>query len=129
MHNHHQIGRAFCDGHTNRADIARQARLGNRHTVLDLHLCGIEIGTDVKSDLNREAAIATGIRRDIKHVLDTIDLLLDRRNDSRGNNLCAGTGILARYVDDRRGNFWILRNRQTNEGDSTQNHDDNRNDR
>ena len=64
-----------------------------------------------------EAAVARRVRGDVEHVLDAVDLLLERRDDGGGHHVGAGAGILARDVDDRRRDLGILGDRQAPEGD------------
>ncbi len=111
MHDHHQVGRAFVDGHTDIAHIHRKPWLRDGDAVLHLYLGDIEIGPDVEADRNRETAVAGRIRRQIDHVLDAVDLLLDRRHHGGRDNIGAGAGILACNGDGGRSNFRILGHR------------------
>ena len=108
------------------AHVGRQSRLCNGDAVLHLHLGDVEIGTDIEAHRNCEAAVAGRIRRQVNHVLDAIDLLLDRRNHSGGHDVGAGARILAGNGDGRRRDIRILRDRQTGEGHSTDDHEHNR---
>ena len=99
MHDHHQVGRALVDGDADVAHVGRQARLRDRDAVLHLHLRDIEIGAELEGDGDREAAVAGRVRRHVEHVLDAVDLLLDRRDHGRGDDLGAGAGILPGDVD------------------------------
>ena len=126
MHDHHQVGRAFGHRHADVAHVGRQARLGDRDAVLHLHLRDVEIGADVERHLDRETAVARRVRRDIKHVLDAVDLLLDRSDHGRGHDFGTCAGILTRDVDDRRRDLGILRDRQPREGDRAEDHEHDR---
>ena len=112
VHDHHQVGRGLGDGDADVAHVGRQARQRGRDAVLHLHLRDIEVGAEIEGHADREAAVAVRVRRHVEHVLDAVDLLLDRRHHGRGDHLGAGAGILARYVDDRRRDLGILRDRQ-----------------
>ncbi len=112
MHHHHQVGRGLGHGHADVADIGRQARLRDGDAVLHLHLRRIEIGAELEGHRNGEAAVARRIRGDVEHVLDAVDLLLQRRSDRCGDDLRARAGILPGDVDDRRRDLRILRDRQ-----------------
>ena len=92
---------------------AGKPRLRDRHAILNLHLRDIEVGTEVERNGDREAAVTRRIRRDEEHVLDAVDLLLERRSDRRGHDLGAGARILPGDVDHGRRDLGILRNRQT----------------
>ena len=128
VHDHHQVGRGLGDGDADVAHVSRQARQRGRDAVLHLHLGDIEIGADIERHADREAPVAVGVRRHVEHVLDAVDLLLDRRHHGRGDHLGVGAGILARHVDDRRRDLGILRDRQAREGDRAEDHDHDRDD-
>ena len=115
MHDHHQVGRRLGHGDADIAHVGRQPRLRDGDAVLHLHLRDIEIGAEIEADLNREPPVGRRVRRHVEHVLDAVDLLLDRRHHGRGDDLGAGAGILARHVDDRRRDLGILRDRQARE--------------
>ena len=57
---------------------------------------------------------------------DTVDLLFDWSDYGRGDNVSAGARILAGHVDNRRRDFWILRDRQTHKRDRAQDHEHDR---
>jgi hypothetical protein len=95
MHDHHQVGRALGHRDADVAHVGRQARLRDGDAVLHLHLRDIEIGADIEGDRDREPSIRGRIRRQIDHVLDAVDLLLDRRHHRRGDDVRTGAGILA----------------------------------
>jgi hypothetical protein len=111
VHDHHQVGRALGRGHADIADVRRDARQCDRDPVLHLHLCGIEVGAEVESDVDLETAVAGRVRRDVEHVLDAVDLLLERSGHRRGNDVGARPGVLAADPDHRRGDLRKLRNR------------------
>ena len=67
-----------------------------RDAVLHLHLRDIEIGADVEGHRDGEAPVGGRVRRHVEHVLDAVDLLLDRRDHGGGDDLGVGAGILAR---------------------------------
>ncbi len=121
---HHQIGRRLGDGHTDVAHIGRQARLGDGDPVLHLHLRDIEVGAELERHLDGKLAVTRRVRRDVEHVLDAVDLLLQRSNDGCGNDVGAGAGILARDVDGRRRDLRILCNGQPPVGHRPQDHED-----
>ena len=102
VHDHHQVGRGLGDRHADVAHVGGQPRLRDRHAVLHLHLRRIEIGAEIERHRDREAAVDRRVRRDVEHALDAVDLLLERRDDGRGDDLGAGARILAGDVDDRR---------------------------
>ena len=77
----------------------------------------------------REAAVGGRVRRHVEHVLDAVDLLLDRSDHGGGDDLGAGAGILALHVDDRRRDLGILRDRQAEERHAAENDEHDRDDR
>ena len=128
VHDHHQVGRGLGHRDADVAHVRRQPRLGDRHAVLHLHLRDVEIGAELERHGDREAAVARRVRRDVEHVLDAVDLLLERRHDGGGDDVGAGAGILAGDVDHRRRDLGILRDRQPAEGDDAQDHEHQRHD-
>src|SRR6476469_5128864 len=128
MHDHHQVGRTLVDGYADVAHVERQPGLRDADPVLYLDLCDIEIGADVEADRNREPAVAGRVRGHVDHVLDAIDLLLDRRHHGGGNDIGACAGILTRHCDGRRRDLGILRDGQTEKGHAAQDHEDDRDD-
>src|SRR5262249_39068692 len=80
VHDHHQVGRALVYLHADIAHIHWQAGLGNCDTILTLHLGDIGVVADVEGPVDRKTAVAGRIRRYVDHVLDAVDLLLDRRD-------------------------------------------------
>ena len=94
--------------------------------VLHLHLRDIEIGAEVEGDRDREAPVGGRVRGHVEHVLDAVDLLLDRRHHGRGHHVRAGARILAGHVDDRRRDLGILRDRQPEERHRAQDHEHDR---
>ena len=112
VHDHHQIGRAFLHDDADIAHVRRQPRRRDGDAVLHLHLGDIEIGAELEAHCDREAAVGGRVRRHVDHVLDAVDLLLDRRDHGRGHDLGAGAGILAGDADQGRRDLGILRDRQ-----------------
>ena len=98
VHDHHQVGRCLGDRDADVAHVRRQSRQRGRDAVLHLHLGDIEIGAEIERHADREAAVAVRVRRHIEHVLDAVDLLLDRRHHGRGDHL----GVGARDIGPRR---------------------------
>ena len=126
MHDHHQVGRALVDGDADRPHVGRQPRLRDRHAVLHLHLRDIEIGAEIEAHRDGEASVRRRVRRHVEHVLDAVDLLLDRRDRRRRDHVGAGARILPGDLDHRRRDFGILRDRQTEIGDRAEDHDHDR---
>ena len=75
-------------------------------------LRGIEIGAELEGDGEPHGAVARALRRHVEHVLDAIDLLLDRRRDGFRTVLRVGARIVGRDLDRRRRDLGKLRDRQ-----------------
>jgi hypothetical protein len=126
MHHQHQVGRTLAHGDADVAHVGRQTRRGGGDAVLHLHLGDVEIGAEVESDGDAEAPVRGGIRGHVEHVLDAVDLILDRRDHCGRDDLRAGARILAGDVDDRRRDLGILRDRQAQERHRPQDHEHDR---
>src|SRR4029077_11002915 len=59
----------------------------------------------------------------IKHVFDTVDLLLDRKSDCLDQGFCVRTWVVGGYLNSWRSNRRILRYRQIVERYSAEQHD------
>ena len=118
MDHHQHVGRGFAHRDADPAHLLRQARLGHRDAVLHQHLRGVEIGAEREGDGDRELAVAGRLRGHVEHVLDAVDLLLDRRRDRVGDDLGGGAGIAGADLDRRRRDLGILRDRQREIGDA-----------
>ena len=51
------------------------------------------------------------LRDDVEHVVDAVDLLLDRRRDGLGDDLRGRSRVGGRDIDGRRGDLGILGDR------------------
>ena len=96
MDHHHQVGRLLGDGDADGAHLLGQTRQGDGDAVLHQHLRRIEVGAELEGDGQRHAAVAGRLRRHVEHVVDAVDLLLDRGGDGLGHDLGGGAGIVAR---------------------------------
>ena len=106
----------------------RQGRQRARDTVLHQDLRGIEIGADLEGHGERVGAVAGAGRLHVDHVLDAVDLLLDRQRHRIHHRARAGAGIARRHLHGRRHDVGILRDRQPVERDrADQNHQDGEN--
>ena len=84
VHHHDEVGRALHRGDAELADLLGQARERLAHPVLHLHLREIDVGADPERDRQGQHAVRGGRGRHVEHVLDAIDLLLERRRDRLG---------------------------------------------
>src|SRR5258708_24285506 len=101
--------------------LFRQSRLRDRDAVLHQHLRLVEIGAELEGDRDGEIAVRGRLAVEIQHVLDAVDLLLDRGSNRIGNRLRGGAGILRGDDDGRRHHLRIFRNRQRGVGDCADN--------
>ncbi len=121
-------GRALLHRDALRLHGLRQLRQRARHAVLHQDLRRIEIGADLEGDRERVAAVAGAGRLHVDHVLDAVDLLLDRQRHGVHQRARAGAGIARRHLHGRRHDVGILRDRQAIERDGAdQNHQDGEN--
>ena len=70
-----------------------QLRHGQRDAVLHQHLGHVQVGAQLEGDRQRVGAVVGALRRHVEHVLDAVDLLLDRRGHGVGHHLGVGPGI------------------------------------
>jgi hypothetical protein len=80
---HGQVGRLLARGDAQPLHVFRQLRQGDGHAVLHQHLRGVEVGAELEGDRQHHLAVVGALRRHVEHVLDAVDLLLDRRGDMR----------------------------------------------
>ena len=128
MDHQHQVRRLLGHRDADGAHLFGQTRLGDGDAVLHQHLRGIEIGAELEGDGERHAAVAGRLRRHIEHVVDAVDLLLDRGRHGLGHDLGGGSRILRGHRDRRRRDVRILRDRQGEIGDAADQRDDDRDD-
>ena len=69
--------------------------------VLHEHLRDVEIGAEREGDGDLQLAVAGRLRGHVEHVLDAVDLLLDRRRDRVGDDLGGGARDSSRVMIDR----------------------------
>ena len=67
----------------------RQLRLRDRDAILHQHLRLVEIGAELEGDGDGELAIRGRLAVDVQHVLDAVDLLLDRERRRCPDTVCA----------------------------------------
>ncbi len=113
------------------ADPLRLHRLRQRserelHPVLHQHLVDVGIGADREGDRQDIGAVGCAGRLHVEHLVDAIDLILDRQRDRVDHGLGARAGIARRHLDGRRDDVGILRDRQAIERDRA---DDDQHDR
>src|SRR4029077_11093420 len=124
MHDHWDVGRLFFRRYTDALHIGRENRDRDGDAVLDQHLRGIEIGTELKGNAERHVAVARALRRHVEHVLNAIDLLLDRRRNRFRYHLRVRAGIGGGHLDRWWRNLGILGNWQRRKRDHADERDD-----
>src|SRR5262249_45210365 len=83
-------------------------------------------GAEIERDVNLETAISRRVRGDVNHVLDAVDLLLERGNHRRCDHVCARPGILTADPDHWRCDLRKLGDRQPPDGHRANDHEDER---
>ena len=129
VHDHHQVGRGLADHDAETLHVLGQARLGDRDAVLHQHLRLVDVDAGLEHDVDRQAAVTGRLRLDVEHVVDAVDLELDRRGDGLGDHLGGGAGIGRGDVDGGRCDLGIFRHGKPALGDEAHDHDDDREDR
>jgi hypothetical protein len=110
-------------------DLLGQPRLGDRDAVLDQDLGGIQIGPEREGDGQRQLAVAGRLADHVEHVVDAVDLLLERRRHGLAHHLGRGAGIAGGDLNGRRRDLRILGDWQREIGGQTDQDDQNRADR
>src|SRR5207248_983251 len=82
----------------------------------------------LEGDVQGVRAVVARLRRHVQHVLDAVDLLLDRRGDRVGDHLGVGPGVDGGHADGRGRDLRVLGDRQQAGGDTAEQNDDDRND-
>jgi hypothetical protein len=126
VHDHQQVGRCLLRGDADAAHVFRQARQRLRDTVLNLHLRVVDVSAEPERDREQHRAVAGGLRGHVEHVLDAVDLLLQRRGDGLGDHLWIRAGILCAHLHRRRHDLGVLADRQSPHGDGADQEDDDR---
>ncbi len=128
MDHQHQVGRLLAHGHAEALHLLRQPRQRDRHAVLHQHLRLIDVRSRLEHDLDRERAVAGRLRHHVEHVVDAVDLLLDRRGDRLGDDLGRGARIGRRHADGRRRDLGKFGDRQRAKGNRANQRQDDRDD-
>jgi hypothetical protein len=76
--------------------------------VLRQHLRDIEVGADAECHRDCEIAVARRLTAHVEHVLDAIDLVLERRCNRAGDRLGRCAGIGRGDLDCRWNDFRVL---------------------
>ena len=121
---HQDAGRLLLHRHAAPLDQVGQDRLGQRLAVLHQHLGHVQIDARLEGHGQDVGAVVGALRRHVHHVLDAVDLLLDRRGHGVGHHLGVGAGVVGRDLDGRRRDLGVLGHRQREERDAPGQRDD-----
>jgi hypothetical protein len=125
---HHDRRRLLLDVDALLDDGRRQLRHREVDAVLHLHLRDVGVGVEREVDGHRQLTRRRADRRHVEHVVDAVDLLLDRRGDRIRERLRVGArvgrGDRHLHRRDRR----VLRHRQQHHRDGARERDDDRDD-
>ena len=124
VHDHRDVGRLLFRRHADPLHIGREHGNRDGDAILHQHLRRIEIGAELERDAQRHVAVARALRGHVEHVLDAIDLLLDRRRHCFRYDLRVRAGIAGRDLDRWRRDIGILRDRQRRKRDHADQRDD-----
>ena len=126
VHDQRQVGRVLHRGDADIAHVGRYARLRDCDAVLHLHLRDVEVGAELEGDVDLETAVTGCVRRDVEHVLDAVDALLERRHDRGGDDVRARARVLPAHPHQRRRDVGILREGEPRHRHCADNHEDDR---
>ena len=115
MHREQDVGCCLSHLHAEPLHVFRQARQRVLHPVLRQHLRDIEVGADPERHGQGELPVAGRLAVDVEHVLDAVDLLLERCRDRSRNCFRGGAGIDGCDLNCGRHDLRILCDRQDGE--------------
>ncbi len=102
-------GVLFLDGDALRLHRLRQRGQRAVDAVLHQHLIDVGIGADVEGHRQRIGAVGGAGRLHVEHLVDAVDLRLDRQRDGVDHRLRACAGIARRDLHGRRHDVRIFR--------------------
>ena len=91
--------------------------VGDRDAVLHLHLRDVEVGAELEGDGERHGAVVGGRGGHVEHVLDAVDLLLERRRHGVRDHLGIRARVGGAHDDGGRHDLRVLRHRQPEVGE------------
>ena len=93
---HHQhVGRVLLHDDTEPLYLLGELRLRDSDAVLNENLCDIEIGAEGEGDRELQIAVRGRLAAHVEHVLDAVDLLLERGCDGIADDLRRAPGYVA----------------------------------
>jgi len=126
---HHQhVGGVLFYRDAEPSHLLGQFGLGYRDAVLDEHLRDVEVGAEREGDGELQIAVGGRLAVHVEHILDAVDLLLERRRHRIADNFSGSAGITG--GDDNRGrrDLRVLGHRQREIGGRANNDDKDRQD-
>jgi hypothetical protein len=119
------VRRRFSDLHAQALNVFGQARQRILNAVLGEHLRDVQVGSDPKRHGNGELAVAGRLAAQVKHVLNAVDLLLERRCHRPRHGVGGRARIDCCDLYGGRHDLRILRDRQDRQRAKTnQRHED-----
>ena len=98
MHREQDVRRRLAHLYAQALNIGRQPRQCVLHPVLGEHLRHVEIRADPERYRDGQLAVTGGLAAHIDHVLDAVDLLLQRRRDRLADHLGGRAGVARRHL-------------------------------
>ena len=126
VHHHGDVGGALDRGDPLLADLFGQAGQRLADPVLHLHLGQVHVRPHPEGDGQGQHAVGRRLRRHVQHVVDAVDLLLQRRGHGLGQHPGVGPGIHRLHHDGRRHHVRVLADRQAEHRDDAAEEDDDR---
>ncbi len=120
------VRRRLLDDDPLQLHLGRKLRQCDRHPVLHLHLRHVEVGADLERHRQVQIPGIGGLAGHVQHVLDAVDLFLERRGDSLRDGFGVGAGIGSSHGHGRRRDLRILSDRQREHRDRTSDERDQR---
>ncbi len=112
VHGEQDVRRRLAHLHAQPLHVLRQPRQRVLHPVLRQHLRDVEVRADRERNGDGDLAVPGGLAAHVDHVLDAVDLLLERRRDRLAHHLGGGAGVARRHLHRRRHDLRVLRDRQ-----------------
>src|SRR5258708_40231198 len=106
------VGCGVSDLQTETLHVFRQPWQWVLNAVLRQHLCHVQVGADAEGNGYCKPAVAGRLTAHVEHVLNTIDLLLERRRHGARHRVRGCSRINRRDLHGRWDDLWILRDRQ-----------------
>ena len=112
MNDEQQVRRFLANGYADVLHFLGQSRQRDRDAILHQNLRLIDVGAGLEDGVDRHRAVAGRLRNQIDHVVDAVDLLLDRRGDRLRNHLGGSAGKCGRHFHGGRRDLRIFADRQ-----------------